>query len=287
MADFSKYGGKSDEWLALEKTLPAPPTNISPEDLKRTTNETRSSNAQEEMKILRPKVSTQDFQIPTRDNSTIEARTYRPSSVSTTQKLPIYIHFHGGGFFFGTIGSEDATCTRMALDVGIVVVNVNYRHTPEFIYPIAWNDAEDAFQWVYDNAEQSFAGDNMNIVVGGVSAGAYLTASLMLKLAIEESSSRMGIQGAVYMIPPLVHHDYYQAYLDQLKDPGVSSWKENESAPILPVSRIEFFNSMLFPDGPPGKDDRRANPGLATVEEVKKLPPATFGICGLDPLRDE
>lgn len=204
MADFSQYGGKSNEWIALERTLPAPPSDISPEELKRTTNETRLGSAQEEMKILRPKVLTQDFRISTRDQSTIEARTYRPSSIPPTQKLPIYVHFHGGGFFFGTIGSEDATCTRLALDVGVVVVNINYRHTPEAAYPVAWNDAEDAFQWVYTNSETLFAGDNMKIVVGGVSAGAYLTASLMLKLALDESSSRMGVQGAVYMIPPLV-----------------------------------------------------------------------------------
>ena len=88
-------------------------------------------------------------------------------------------------------------------------------------------------------------------------------------------------------IPIATSHEHYQPYLDQLKDPSLSSWKENEFAPVLPVSRIEFFNSMLFPNGPPSKDDRRANPGLATGEEVQKLPPATFGICGLDPLRDE
>lgn len=47
-----------------------------------------------------------------------------------------------------------------------------------------------------------------------------------------------------------------------------------------------MFNSMLFLE-PVKAEDRRANPGLATPAEVAKLPPATFGICGSDPLRDE
>ena len=90
----------------------------------------------------------------------------------------------------------------------------------------------------------------------------------------------------VLMIPPLVHQDHYEPYLRQLKDSSLSSHKENEFAPILPKTRIEFFMGLLFRESPKA-DDRRANPGLATVDEVVKLPPAAFGICGLDPLRDE
>lgn len=169
--------------------------------------------------------------------------------------------------------------------VGVVVVNVNYRRTPEFVYPTAWNDSEDAFAWVCEHAKD-FGGEHLEIVVGGVSAGAYLTTSLMLKLAREESEMRKGVMGQVLFVPPLVHMDSYEAYRRQLKDPSLSSYKENEFAPILPKTRVEFFTSMLFPV-PPKPDDRRANPSLATAEEVAKLPPATFAICGLDPLRDE
>ncbi len=88
------------------------------------------------------------------------------------------------------------------------------------------------------------------------------------------------------MIPPLVHRDSSEPYIKQMKSPDVWSWKENEFAPILPVSRIDFYNSMLFPESPQS-DDRRANPGLATPQEAARLPPATFGVCGLDPVRDE
>lgn len=195
MADFSMYGGKSDEWLALEAQLP-PEADMSPAQLKQTTNDIRLEEARQEMTLLSPKVHIQNFSIPVRDGTSIEARTYRPSSAPTSQKLPIFLYFHGGGFFFGTIGSEDATCSRIAIDVGVVVCNVNYRHTPEFVFPTAWHDSEDAFSWLYDHADE-FDGDRLQVVIGGVSAGSWLTASLVLKLAVEEDDRRKGILGQV------------------------------------------------------------------------------------------
>lgn len=95
------------------------------------------------------------------------------------------------------------------------------------------------------------------------------------------------LSSKVLMIPPLVLHDNYDSYLSQLKDPSVSSWEENEHAPVLNPKRVEYFLRMLFPEARPGADDIRANPGLAPDEELKKYPPATFGVCGLDPIRDE
>lgn len=88
------------------------------------------------------------------------------------------------------------------------------------------------------------------------------------------------------MIPPLVHMDCYEPFMRQMKDPSVSSYKVNENAPVLTVDRIRFFIGMLFSEAPKA-DDLRGNPGLAPDEELKKLPPTTFGVTGLDPIRDE
>ena len=49
-----------------------------------------------------------------------------------------------------------------------------------------------------------------------------------------------------------------------------------------------MFMSLLGVVGVEGAEkDLRKNPGNATAEEVKALPPTTFGIAGNDPLRDE
>ncbi|KAE8396661.1 Alpha/Beta hydrolase protein [Aspergillus alliaceus] len=237
----------------------------------------------------------QDYEISTRDGKTIEARSYRPSSVPATQRLPVFIYFHGGGFVLGTLRSEDATCSRIVVDRAaagspVVVVNVNYRHTPEYKYPTAWDDAEDSFHWVHDHLDDIY-GDGENVVIGGISAGAYLTASLTLAQNTGKDLSlaqRPKVRGQVLMIPALVTEDYYASQLAKLRDPSVSSYVQCEHAPILPVSRMRLFGKLLDPPGGPELEfDRRINPGLATAEEVKGLPATTFGIAGRDPLRDE
>ncbi|KAH8429225.1 alpha/beta hydrolase [Aspergillus melleus] len=294
MADFSRYTGPSEEWLALEATLPALPDFASLEALKAEANAGREAIATKALVAegLQSQVSFRDYSIPARDGATLEARTYRPASLPSSQPLPVYIHLHGGGFLLGTLASEDAICSRIVVGLvaestPVVVINVNYRHTPEHKYPTAWNDVEDAFHWVHDNLTE-IGGDGDQVVVGGISAGAHLTASLVLaqNLGTDETlSKRPKIKGQVLMIPALVAQNCYAKQLAKLKAPEVSSYVQNEHAPILPVTRVEFFSGLL---GHPGVEtDLRLNPGNATAEQVQGLPPTTFGIAGRDPLRDE
>jgi acetyl esterase/lipase len=89
------------------------------------------------------------------------------------------------------------------------------------------------------------------------------------------------------MIPCLAHLDTYaEGPMKLMKSPDVSSYVENENAPLLPVSTIKFFYSLLK-TGTPDLRDTKLNIINATREEVKGMPPTIFGIAGLDPLRDE
>ncbi|KAL2818608.1 Alpha/Beta hydrolase protein [Aspergillus granulosus] len=296
--DFSEYTGPSEEWVALEKTLPAAAPDLTTEQLKDATNKGREEIAAREMveQGLNTKVTLHDLTIPTRDGATLEARSYRPAGVAI-KPLPVYIHLHGGGFLFGTLSSEDSACARIVATLAeqgthIVVVNVNYRHTPEHKYPIAWNDTEDAFHWIHENLHlPSITGDSMNVIMGGISAGAWLTAATALAQNIGENTalaSRPKIKGQVLMIPALVHYDCYDSQLAQLRDPKVSSWVENRDAPILPFDRVKLFTDLLGIEGAKeAEGDLRLNPGNASADQVRGLPPATFGIAGRDPLRDE
>jgi acetyl esterase/lipase len=284
MCDFSQYGGASDEFAELLKTLPEP-DELPVEELQTIVNRGREQVSEQEMQTLAPKVIMKDHSIPTPDGETLQARSYRPSSKPEDEKLPIYIHFHGGGFLFGTLDSENAACARIADDVQVVVLNVNYRHTPTWVFPAAWLDAEEAFEWAYSHADQ-LGGDNEQIVVGGISAGGHLSASLAQTLKRDGKASFKSLKGQVLMIPCVVHEELAAPLLALMKDESVSSYKENEFAPILPLSRMRMFNGLAYPKLPDPRD-RRANPGLAPKEEIEGLPPATVGICGLDPLRDE
>ncbi|KAJ3545728.1 hypothetical protein NM208_g2373 [Fusarium decemcellulare] len=286
MCDFSQYGGKSQDWLAVEATLPPPPVFESLEERKRVVNEGREQISAKDMASLSSSIRISDYLIKTRDGAQIEARAYRPAAVDDTTRLPIYIHLHGGGYLFGTLSSEDAICTRIACGSSVTVVNVNYRHTPEATYPMAWDDVEDAFHWVHDHIDE-LLGSRSEVLVGGISAGAQLAAALALtQHSSPDGLSRPRIAGQVLMIPCVVHTDCYESQLQQLKDPKLSSYIENEHAPILPMTTVKFFTDLLQVEGA-DVNDLRLNPGNASSELVKGMPPTVLGVAGLDPLRDE
>ncbi|CAI7657585.1 unnamed protein product [Penicillium discolor] len=296
MADFTEYGTPSAEWIALEATLPEPPKDLSVEQLKELLNKGREASAAQDMSDgLGAAVQLHDYTITARDGTPLEARTYRPVGVPISERLPVYVHLHGGGFLFGTLSSEDAICSRIVTSrvqkgTPVVVLNINYRHSPKYIYPTAWNDVEDAFVWLHENIAE-IGGISEQVVVGGISAGAWLTASLALAQLRGEDKRLAAcpkIAGQVLMIPCVVQWDHYAPRVEQLKSPELSSYVQCAEAPVLPVARMKLFSELIgLSDTKDAAGDRRMSPGNATAEEVKDLPPTTFGIAGNDPLRDE
>jgi acetyl esterase/lipase len=196
------------------------------------------------------------------------------------------LYFHGGGFIFGTLDSENAVCAQTAIKTGVIVLNVNYRHTPQHVFPTAWLDAEDALAWLHKNID-TVGGHPSKVIVGGISAGGTLAAALTLEQHLGKSEFTKDLPplaGQILIIPTVSSLKTYD------EGPGkklkVSSYVENEHAPMLPKKTIEFFMGLLD-TGTPDLNDTKINMVNATEEEVRGLPPTVFGIAGLDPLRDE
>jgi acetyl esterase/lipase len=286
MANFSEYGGLSDEFRTLWAAQPANPPPKDILEFQRNTNVGREEASANAFKTFAPSLITKDHNIPTRDGSELQARSYiSRAHADTAPALPLYIHLHGGGFFFGTLDSEDAACARITLSAPVVVLNVNYRHTPDHVYPTAWNDAEDAYEWAHQHATSLQARPD-KIIVGGISAGSHLTSALAQTLKREHRASSASMIGQVLMIPSLVMAECYAPQLAKMESQAISSYTENEFSPILTRTALEMFNKLQYPSIPE-VNDRRANPANAAAEEVKGLPPAVFGIAGADVLRDE
>ena len=70
----------------------------------------------------------------------IPVRIYRPS-VEATDALPVYVHFHGGGWVLGDLNSHDILCRHLCIESGVLVISVDYRLAPEHQYPAALDDA--------------------------------------------------------------------------------------------------------------------------------------------------
>ncbi|KAF5973077.1 hypothetical protein FBULB1_8465 [Fusarium bulbicola] len=287
MCDFACYDGVSPEWLALEASLPPPPVPELPiPEMKRLANQEREAIARTSMIKLAPRLRTQNHDIPSRDGGIILARSYRPVKTPEQALLPLYIHFQGGGFMFGSLDAEDTICARIAVRSNVAVLNVDYRHTPEFAYPTQWNDAEDAFEWAHDNMDMMYW-DPERVIIGGISAGAWIAASFTLQKHLNRATEkRPPIAGQVLMIPCLVHVDCYEPQLRKMKSESISSYKTNIAAPMLTVEELRWFTSLLKIENP-DVNDLKINPGNASPEQVRGMTPTVLGVVGLDPLRDE
>ena len=97
----------------------------------------------------------------------------------TTQKLPVIIDIHGGGFMYGDKELNKIYCLTLAKR-GYVVFNMSYRLYPEVVVKDQLWDISNALIWIKEHLDD-FPCDKDNICVTGDSAGgmlAFFTAML-------------------------------------------------------------------------------------------------------------
>lgn len=95
------------------------------------------------------------------------------SKTASSKKKPIFFYIHGGGFISGTTSLRRPYCCRMA-KAGYFVVNIGYRVAPEKQFPNQFYDILEAIDFVIDRCYE-YNLDPNKIVIGGESAGAYLS----------------------------------------------------------------------------------------------------------------
>ncbi|KAK6241031.1 Alpha/beta hydrolase fold-3 - like 10 [Theobroma cacao] len=84
----------------------------------------------------------------------VKARIFMPQTRSPGKKLPLLVHYHGGGF---SIGSALDTVTQklltpLVVQANIIAISIDYRLAPEYLLPIAYDDSWAGLQWVASHA---------------------------------------------------------------------------------------------------------------------------------------
>ncbi|TVY19953.1 Carboxylesterase NlhH [Lachnellula arida] len=271
MADHTRFGGPSKEWLIHEAVygpVPETPIHTLPaQEIQKQVNEEREKASAKAMKVegLAEKVQIKSIQIPTRDGYNIPTRIYSPSE-TTSPNLPIYIFYHGGGFIYGTAATEDATCSRIAAATPFIVISIIYRHAPQNPYPAAHHDASDAYDWVIANSS-SLGGDPVAIVVGGESSGGNLAASVILEKHAygKEPEPKIKIRAG------------YHGSRDK------ASRVQCAKAPVLPMALVDFFAGVFRGNG----DAVLPDVGLVSEKDLAGFPGTAFLVAGNDPLRGD
>src|ERR1700722_17031315 len=105
------------------------------------------------------------------DAGGVPVRLYRPQRDG---RLPLHVHFHGGGFVLGSAlsGQFDGMLSRRAALSGAIVASVEYRLAPEHRFPAGVEDSFAALAALVGQAEA--------VSVGGVSSGGNFAAAVAL-----------------------------------------------------------------------------------------------------------
>ncbi len=98
----------------------------------------------------------------------------------------VYLHLHGGAMTVGSAAAMDPRNWDLAQACRVAVVSVDYRLAPEHPYPAGPDDCEAAARWLVDHAAEELGTDRL--LIGGESAGAYLSVLTLLRLRDREGA---------------------------------------------------------------------------------------------------
>ncbi|KAJ0116285.1 Gibberellin receptor GID1B [Diaporthe amygdali] len=90
---------------------------------------------------------------------------------------PVLVNYHGSGFVLtGLLGSKVLYCARIACELGIAVLDADYRKAPEHPFPAAIHVIEDVLRWVSSPATENtdYLFDRRRVMLSGFSSGGSL-----------------------------------------------------------------------------------------------------------------
>ncbi|KAK9051370.1 hypothetical protein SSX86_027997 [Deinandra increscens subsp. villosa] len=187
-------------------------------------------------------VATQDVLINAK--SGLRVRVYLPEAPKTG-KLPILIHFHGGGF---CISQADwfmyyNIYTRIARESGAIVVSTYLRLAPEHRLPAAVDDGYSTLLWLRDVANDktydswlSNKGDFNRVFLIGDSSGGNIVHQVAKRAAVENLYP-VRLAGAIPIHPGFVRSVRSKSEL------------EKPQSPMLTLDMLDKFLKMGLPKG--------------------------------------
>jgi acetyl esterase len=216
------------------------------------------------------RVDARDVSVPI-PRGRLGLRVYTPKGTGSAG-LPIAVYFHGGGWtLFGGLDVCDWLPSRVAAELGAVVVAVDYRLAPQHPYPAAVDDCMAAVRWASEHAEELGASPS-RLAVFGDSAGGNLSTVVAL-LARDAGEPPIRAQGLIYPVTDTTLDD--------------ASMLENARKPVLHRADMDaFFRYYLGASREHGADD---DPAVAPIhaESLAGLPPAFVQVSAHDVLRDQ
>ncbi|XP_067950300.1 ethyl acetate hydrolase-like [Watersipora subatra] len=211
-----------------------------------------------EEKLVPVKVDSASHQVP--------VTVLRPERESGDKLNKVLVYFHGGGWVWSSRNTHMKFCEMIASRCNCVVVNVEYRLSPEHKFPACYDDAVAVVNWCQDNKKLLTNCDSPLVGVGGDSAGGNIAASVCHLV------KGLAFQVLIYPSLTLTKRNHYPSY-----------FKYGEGL-LLTKEMMAWFVSH-FLTNPDETEDSRCSPMNNT--EFAGLPPALFIVSECDPLADQ
>jgi len=210
-----------------------------------------------------PLQSERDVMLPG-PHGDVPCRFYYPDGV---QRPACLVYLHGGGFMQGSLNSWDHFLRDMVRQSGVAVMSVDYRLSPEFKFPVAYDETVAMVRLMKRDGESQGI-DPSRLAIGGDSAGANL--ALAAALALRDAGEKaLSFQLLIYGV-----------YSAEVESP---SWQRFGQGAGLSQTQFRWILETYL-DNAAQQADWRVAPLLA---DLKGLPPAHLIVGSLDPLLDD
>jgi acetyl esterase len=180
--------------------------------------------------------------------------------------LPVFVNIHGGGFIQGSAMDDRLWCQQIVENVGCCVVNIEYRLSPEYRFPVALEECYAVIRWVTEQTK-NLGIDANRIAVGGHSAGGNLSAALCL-LTRQRQEFSLCYQILDYPSLDMSRDPFLQSTTDTLLTPKVRAFFTDCYVSTAEQGRNSLVSPLLAPN-------------------LGGLPPALIITAEHDPLRQE
>lgn len=182
----------------------------------------------------------------------------------------VLINIHGGGFVRPHMPCNTYFCAKMAVEAGVIVLDLDYRLAPEYPYPVAFLECYDVIRWTYAQLP-AWGADSENVILCGHSAGASLTISIAMKARLT---------GDFQLRKEILDFGAFDMATDPAQKKGID-------VSVLSIERMRAFN-LLYTD-----NDTRVlyspyvSATYAPDELFLGLPETVVITAGKDPFRFE
>lgn len=197
-----------------------------------------------------------------------DSHVYIITPKESKELYPLYINIHGGGFVRPYAKRDTIFCSKVAIEAGCKVIDIDYKLAPEHPFPEGLNECYAIVKWTFENAEELNI-DTENVILGGHSAGGNFTAAIAL---MANKSKDFKLKHQIIDYP----------FMDAVTDPADKMLEGD----LIPPDRARKFNA-LYVDNEEDKHNPLVSMVLSTQEMLIGLPSALIITAAYDSLRAE